>query len=156
MKQRLLQRFVSVVECHQETREGATVCGHWKFPSTFIPLLTHTHTHTHTHRHTNAQDLFWKLCYINSTLFCQLHVRLIQQYEIRHQKHNTNVQLPHNGNNYHKTVTVLTQHFLWAVSKMIHCTAVNIPSAGGGEGGDCSRHKIIKLYKRNWYSNTTF
>lgn len=45
---RLLQRFVSAVECHQETKEGATVCGHWKFPSTFIPLLTHTHTPIHT------------------------------------------------------------------------------------------------------------
>jgi len=37
------------------------------------------HTHTHTHIYTGAQDLFWKLCYTNSTLFCQLHVCLIEQ-----------------------------------------------------------------------------
>ena len=90
------------------------------------------HTHTHTHTHTRAQDLFWKLCYINSMLFCQLHLRLLQIYQIRHQKHNTKVQLPHNSNNYHKTVTAFIQHFLWAVSKTIHNTALNIPSASGG------------------------
>jgi hypothetical protein len=40
---RLLQTAVSVVECHQETKEGANACRHCKFPSTFTPLLTHTH-----------------------------------------------------------------------------------------------------------------
>ena len=102
-KLRLLQRFVSVVECHQETREGATVCGHWKFPSTFIPLRTHTHTHTHIHRCPG---------FILETVLHKQHAILsatcMSHRTIRNQTSETQYcHLPYNGNNYHKSVTAL-------------------------------------------------